>query len=796
MHSRRKHLWNRLEGEAAQSPPNVDVLKALFDELARIECFWAFPGPEVVAQLCHYLECASYSLFTQLVHNVLTVLTSKQYRFRQYPYQGNLSFLDRPILHEHHCLISEKSRHKKPYCEVLIVHPMADRFKTRCQESLYHLRTPQDDFYYDILVVDTIQVAINAILNNPTIQVCILAHGYLEHDFTQLRPEMSMILFEQLESASLFNDMHHHIMASVKARMDTPFFQALQDYSKKPKGVFHALPLSRASSIQDSPWLQDMVSFYGTSIFMAETSSTQGGLDSLLYPQGVIKHAQEKAAAAFGAKRCFFVTVGSSTANKIILQATLSASDIVLITSDCHKSVSHGAMLSGAVPIFIAPYVLPDYDLYGAVTLTQIKQILFDLKAVGQLDKVKQITLTNSTFDGLIYDVEQMMMEILAIKPDIIFHFDEAWFAFAHFHPLYHGRTAMSAVRRIRQRLRSAEYRDFYAQWVPPESPQHAVNEPLYPDPDHAVIRVYVTQSTHKTLTAFRQGSMILIDDDDYDDTSFSDAYRMHTTTSPNYQILASLDLGRRQVSLEGFERVQDTLYLAYYMRAKITDTPQLNAYFKVLDTEDLVPMPHQGSIMVDPTRITLDIRNTNMTGSQFREHLMNHYDIQINKTSHTTALFMITIGSTQESIDHVIHVLYDIAARLKIKTPMETSVTEDLATLPEKRHFHNAFKMPEIFPCDAVKIRESYLYATHDDAVQHIPLTPKMLTSMEVSHPFVSAGFVTPYPPGSPLLVPGQLITYDIFRYLLNLNTHEIHGYRPDMGIKVFKPEFLETLT
>src|SRR5947207_14076743 len=119
-------------------------------------------------------------------------------------------------------------------------------------------------------------------------------------------------------------------------------------YTPQQIGVYHAPPISRGKSILQSHWIQDMVQFYGLGIFLAETSATSGGLDSLLDPVGPIKLAQEYAARAFGAKRTFFVTNGTSTANKIVVQALIKPEDIVIVDRNCHKSHHYGMVLLGA----------------------------------------------------------------------------------------------------------------------------------------------------------------------------------------------------------------------------------------------------------------------------------------------------------------------------------------------------------------------------------------------------------------------------------------------------------------
>src|SRR5690606_13766876 len=139
----------------------------------------------------------------------------------------------------------------------------------------------------------------------------------------------------------------------------------------------------------------------------------------------------------------YFVTNGTSAANKIVMLALVRPGDIVLVSRDCHKSHHYALVLAGAYPLYLDPYPLNDYTMYGAVTLRAIKEQLLLLKRQGRLDKVRMVLLTNCTFDGLMYHPARVMRELLAIKPDLIFLWDEAWFAFARFLPVYRRRSAM-----------------------------------------------------------------------------------------------------------------------------------------------------------------------------------------------------------------------------------------------------------------------------------------------------------------------------------------------------------------
>lgn len=879
----RQTLWQALHSASAQEPFEAQGFSRTLEALSAIERFWAYPGGNVIARLRHYLAQQQYALLAQLVANCCYQLQDARYRQQTFtPFQSTLASLDRPALHDSGQLVSRAQAQPKPYCEVLVVHPAPQEYAPLYAQQLSHFTSTEDEFLYGLVFVDNAQDALTAVLANGDIQACV----YLQHIapssaaasevFEQhsralvattlplqlwesvevnlvrslrcLRPELDHLLISEQSAVDLplnvrshfdrvlhhinpFQNLHAALLAGLRNRFSTPFFDALQAYSRQPKSVFHALPLSRGASVKDSPWIGDMLDFYGDNIFLAETSSTLGGLDSLLDPTGAIKQAHGKAAQSFGADHSYFVTNGTSTSNKIVMQANVRPGDIVLISADCHKSVPYAVMLAGAYPIFLETYPLPEHDLYGAIDLAQIKAVMLDLQQQGLLHRLKQITLTNSTFDGLVYHAEKFMMELLVLKPDLIFHWDEAWFAFGHFHPLYHSRTAMGAVANIRKRMQDPAYQQFYAQWkadfdATPDAAKW--QQPLYPAPSAVCLRVYATQSTHKTLTAFRQGSMIHVADDWFNPATFLEAFRIHTSTSPNYQIIASLDIGRRQAALEGFSRVRETIALSLQLRQRIANSPVLAPYFAVLDDAALVPAAHRSSgsaasgsalaelsnawgssdLVVDPTRVTLNIAKTGMDGTSFRQLLMTRYAIQVNKTSRHTVLFLINIGATQASVDYLMQVLQEMAAQLSQRPqrnlPLEAvdnneAQADNTATaLPTLRRFHPAFlplraqaqAVGQYQPCD---VRRAYFDGAELQHTTHIPLSSDTFAAMEAGSEWVSASFVTPYPPGFAVIVPGQIITPEIFRFFQAIKVKEIHGFHAELGFKVFTAAYLQ---
>ncbi|MCA9289681.1 MAG: hypothetical protein KDA25_01045, partial [Phycisphaerales bacterium] len=462
-------------------------------------------------------------------------------------------------------------------------------------------------------------------------------------------------------------------------------------------------------------------------------------------------------------------------------------------------------------------YPLTQYSMYGAVPLEEILGRLRELRDAGKLDSVRMLLLTNCTFDGLTYAPETVMRAVLAIKPDMIFLWDEAWFAYAGFSPSLRGRTAMGAAKQLGETFRSDAYRRAF-------ETQAAGDPTPMPDPDLVRVRVYATQSTHKTLTSLRQGSMIHVRDEDFEkktSAAFHEAYMTHTSTSPNYQIIASLDIGRRQVELEGYELVHRSIGLAMTLRERVNEHDLIRRYFSVLRPADMIPSEYRPSglqsyydpaigwqrmhsawrtdeFTLDPTRVTLKIANTGLDGDTFRHLLMDEHDIQINKTSRNTALFMTNIGTSRGDIAYLVEVLARIARDIDDRLAKESTAgrarhrekVESLLAappLPNFSRFHPAFKPGGDETTPEGDLRKAFFLAYDEAAVEFLPLDGSVTAALDSGREIVSAAFIIPYPPGFPILVPGQVISREILAYLHAVDVKEIHGYEPEYGLRIF---------
>lgn len=766
---------------------------------------------------------------------------------------------------------------ERPRFEVLVVDDITEQEAEALKAEMLAQRRPSDAFTYELVVIPSYEDALVALLLNPAIQACILRPGFaigssqplgrdlrkylsglvspelagmpplgrflsLAEQISELRSELDVYLVAGVAMESLAGsltkrfrrifrrqdnlDLHLSLLSGVAERYRTPFFTALQEYSRRPASVFHALPISRGGSVGNSPWIRDMADFYGMNLLLAETSATSGGLDSLLDPHGSIKEAQDLAARAFGSQKTFFVTNGTSTANKIVHQSILAPGNVVLVDRNCHKSHHYAFVLAGAQVAYLDAYPLDKFAFYGAVPLATIKARLLAYRRAERLDEVKMITLTNCTFDGIVYDVARVMEECLAIKPDLVFLWDEAWFAFARSHPVFRRRTAMAAAKKLEASFRAPGYAARHAEQAAslhdaatgaPADDELWLKTRLIPDPAKARLRVYATQSTHKTLTSLRQGSMIHVFDQDFsghNQESFREAYMTHTSTSPNYQILASLDIGRRQVELEGFGLVQKQADLATTVAQAVARHGLLKKYFRVLTSRDLIAAPYRetGSAMplrdglaaladawlhdefvVDPSRLTLDISRTGIDGDTFRHrYLADKHGIQVNKTSRNTVLFMTNIGTSRSAVAYLIEVLVKLAETFEEERPARKTADAGLAAglpgatppLPDFSSFADRYRRDPLSPDG--DIRAAYFESYKDGATTYRSaedIKARIADGEEV----VSAGFVTPYPPGFPILVPGQVITGRALEFMAALDTREVHGFDSERGFRVF---------
>jgi arginine decarboxylase len=331
-------------------------------------------------------------------------------------------------------------------------------------------------------------------------------------------------------------------------------------------------------------------------------------------------------------------------------------------------------------------------------------------------------------------------------------------------------------------------------------------------------------------MSAFRQGSMMLVWDDDWHKVSgpFTEAFLAHTSTSPNLQLIASLDLARRQMELEGYGLTMAMTELAIRLRQTINNHPLISKYFRVADSADMIPAefretgfkdfgpPHstwadmirswdEDEFALDPTRLTLVCGSAGFDGTQLKGLLSERFDIQINKTSRNSILVQTNINNTHSDAALLIKALADLSreieARLAKGGPGDReahdarvkSLMVDVPDLPNFSRFHDAFRENPKSKSNEGHMRPAFFSAYDETNSEFIKLASKDIDDRLKNGPeMVSANFVIPYPPGFPIMVPGQVITADVITYMRKLDVKEIHGYVASQGLKLIKPSVL----
>ena len=859
-----------------------DSFDALLTEIGVTEEYHGYPGLRLMTALKEVAASGDASATAALTTRILQSLQTKS--FRQHASESDVQDDSERGFADLLPPSGGRTELRRPYFEVLIVTGVSATSWPTLTAEWRKLRRPLDAFIYEPVFVGSFEDAFCAAMLNPDLAAVVVNEGFvhqsrhdapvlrgltasiepmeatdlalrLAHTLKRVRPELDLYLMSNRNVEELAGnpdadvlrrifysveellELHLAILEGVYDRFETPFFDNLKKYAQRPIGTFHALPIARGKSVFRSDWIRDMGEFYGTNFFLAESSATTGGLDSLLEPTGNIKRAQEKAARAFGADHVFFVTNGTSTSNKMAVQALIGPGDIVIVDRNCHKSHHYGMVLAGAQPLYVEAFPMTEYSMYGAVPLKTIKQALLNLKAENRLDRVKMVDLTNCTFDGHIYNTRRVMEECLAIKPDLIFLWDEAWFGFARFSPFLRPRTAMGAANDIEAWINDPGsvqvYEKHRAELGADPSNDVLLKARLIPDPRLVRLRVYQTNSTHKSMSALRQGSMLFVKDVEFHtvEAQFREAVFTHASTSPNQQLIASLDVARRQMELEGFGLVANAIEIAFAIRKAVAGNPLISKYFSILGADKMVPAEYRGSGFVDflapganwvvarrsliedefcldPTRMTLVCGTAGYDGTQFKGILANRYGIQVNKTSRNSVLFQSNINNTRSDVAHLIRVLAEISGEVdralnqgganarKVFNARVKSLMTDVPDLPNFSRFHDGFRGDAGEKTNEGDIRSGFYSAYNAGGCEYIRLSDAEIDRRLKNGPeLVSANFVIPYPPGFPIMVPGQVITQETIDFMRKLDVKEIHGYDATEGLKLVRSEALAKL-
>ncbi|MGI8332708.1 Orn/Lys/Arg decarboxylase N-terminal domain-containing protein [Actinomadura scrupuli] len=309
-----------------------------------------------------------------------------------------------------------------------------------------------------------------------------------------------------------------HAAAQYAERILPPFFAALRRLEDSHRYSWHTPAHAGGVAFLKSPVGRAFFDYYGERLLRTDLSISVPELGSPLEHTGPIGDAEGNAARIFGAERTFFVVNGNSTANRIVGHHAVARDELALVDRNCHKSIQHALVISGARPVYLVPErnglglagPIPAGSLSGRAVRDRLAGHRFTTGAASP--EPTYAVITNSTYDGLCYDAVRVAELLGASVPRV--HFDEAWFAYGRFNPLYARRYGM------------------------------AVDERALPGPARPT--VFATQSTHKLLAALSQSSMLHVRQSPrapVDHDRLNETFLMHASTSPLYPMIASLDV-------------------------------------------------------------------------------------------------------------------------------------------------------------------------------------------------------------------------------------------------------------
>jgi len=575
------------------------------------------------------------------------------------------------------------------------------------------------------------------------------------------------------------------IIREAKAYLDSlppPFFKALTHYAADGSYSWHCPGHSGGVAFLKSPVGQMFHQFFGENMLRADVCNAVDELGQLLDHTGPVAASERNAARIYNCDHLYFVTNGTSTSNKMVWNSTVAPGDVVVVDRNCHKSVLHSIIMTGAIPVFLMP-TRNHFGIIGPIPKSEFsweniqKKIDRNPFATDKTVKPRVLTITQSTYDGVLYNVEEIK-EMLDGKIDTL-HFDEAWLPHATFHDFYGDYHAIGADRpRCKESM------------------------------------VFSTQSTHKLLAGLSQASQILVQDaenNQLDRDVFNEAYLMHTSTSPQYSIVASIDVAAAMMEAPGGtalveESIMEALDFRRAMR-KVDEEWGTDWWFKVWGPNDLSEEGieerdawmlkanegwhgfgnlAEGFNMLDPIKATIITPGLDIHGDFSDEfgipaaivtkYLAEH-GVIVEKTGLYSFFIMFTIGITKGRWNTMVAALQQFKDDYDKNQPLWKVLPEFVQKNPRYERLglrdlcaqiHGVYKANDV----ARLTTEMYL-SDMVPAMKPTDAFAKMAhrkidrVAIDELEGRITAVLLTPYPPGIPLLIPGERFNKIIVNYL-----------------------------
>lgn len=609
-------------------------------------------------------------------------------------------------------------------------------------------------------------------------------HSQMDVSINEMR--MALRFFEYALSAA--EDIALRIRQYTDEYIDTitpPLTKALFTYVKEGKYTFCTPGHMAGTAFQKSPIGSLFYDFFGANTLKADISISVTELGSLLDHTGPHLEAEEYVARTFGAEQSYMVTNGTSTSNKIVGMYAAPAGSTILIDRNCHKSLTHLLMMSDIIPLWLKP-TRNALGILGGIPKREFMRDSIALK-VAQTPRASwpvHAVITNSTYDGLLYST-QFIKETLDV-PSI--HFDSAWVPYTNFHPIYSGKSGMSGER------------------IPGKV-------------------FYETQSTHKLLAAFSQASLIHIKGD-YDEHTFNEAYMMHTTTSPNYAIVASIETAAAMLrGNPGRRLINRSVERALHFRREIQRLREEceGWFFDIWQPEHIDEaacwpiqpgeeewhgfiQADRDHMYLDPIKVTILTPGMSELGIMAEEGIpaalvakfLDERGVVVEKTGPYNLLFLFSIGIDKTKAMSVLRGLTEFKRAYDLNLRVKNMLPDLYASDPD---FYRNMRIQTLAQGIHQLIRQHdlpRLMLKAFDVLPEMRMTPHQAFQRQVKGQVetvdirdmtgrISANMILPYPPGVPLVMPGEVITEEsraVLDFLLMLCTIGRHypGFETDI--------------
>ena len=512
---------------------------------------------------------------------------------------------------------------------------------------------------------------------------------------------------------------------SADAQAAAPIAAAMQAYREDGALAFHTP--GHKQGLGAHPLLRDLITEHG----LREEVSLMEELDDLHEPRRCIAEAERLAAELYGADKAYLMVNGTTGAIHAMLVGTLRPGDTVLVPRNAHRSVIGGLILVGAKPVWLQPEIDEQYGIAMGVAPETVR------KAVAEHPEARAALLVYPTYYGVAMDLTEIA-DILH-EAGMLLLVDEA-----------HG----------------PHLRFFDAASGQPKQALDCGAD-------------VVAQSTHKLLGAMTQGSLLLTKGTRIDDERIREAASLLQTTSPNQLLMASIDIARMQMATLGRERWANALRLADGLRREINGIDGLHC----LGTDECRT---PGATALDRTKVTVDVTGIGLTGTEAERFLRYDEKIQCELSDARNVLFLVTYADTEETVGRLVGALQSLAKNHRKKF---ADTLQLLTQEPWKKDRENAAK-------------SHHLAATHGDGTSCFPglgnvlmppvptvganprtafFAPKERIRFEQAAGRIAAEQVMFYPPGIPILAPGDIISQAALSYIRSMQR---------IGLKVVGPE------